>query len=155
MSGFLFVLTRGAPALKCWEPNVPNRSIVAQQQWLSYTLPPHPRLRLNDTQLDQLNRTIQSDATAKAYFDGLHDAGSAMLSEPVVVCSGDLLGAARTVLGREYTLGLLWRLTGDNRFAERAVAEMLHVTTNCSTWDPFGLVLAEMVSNHRVVQCYC
>ena len=59
-------------------------------------------------------------------------------------CSAWLLGSARAVLTLEYSLALLWRLTGDGRFAHRAAQELLHVTTACATWDPFGLVLAEM-----------
>jgi hypothetical protein len=58
-------------------------------------------------------------------------------------CSGGL--RTRATLTMQYTLGLLWRLTGDERFAARATQELLHVTTNCSNWDPnFGLNLAEM-----------
>lgn len=49
-----------------------------------------------------------------------------------------------TTLTIQYNLGLLWRLTGDKRYAARAAAELLHVTTVCTTWDPYGLVLAEM-----------
>lgn len=52
---------------------------------------------------------------------------------------------ARTTLTREYNLGLLWRLTGDDRFAARAVRELLHAATDCTTWDPAGLILGEMV----------
>jgi hypothetical protein len=45
----------------------------------------------------------------------------------------------------QYSLGLLWRLTGDERFAARATQELLYVSTNCTDWDPnFGLNLAEM-----------
>jgi len=54
-----------------------------------------------------------------------------------------LLHPLRSGPGR-YNLGLLWRLTGDGRFAERATRELLHVTTRCTTWDPWGLALAEM-----------
>ena len=53
--------------------------------------------------------------------------------------------AARSTLTREYNLGLLWRLTGDERFAARATQELLHVVTNSTTWDPAGLCLAETV----------
>lgn len=109
--------------------------------------PPHPRLRLNNTALAALKATIVSDPVARGYYVGLQAAGEAMLSETLVPCGAgaDMLGSARTVLGRSYTLGLLHRLQPEEtRFAARATAELLHVTTNCTTWDPFGLVLAEM-----------
>lgn len=44
-----------------------------------------------------------------------------------------------------YSLGLLYRVTGDDRYAARLRDELLHVSSsNCSQWDPFGLVLSEM-----------
>ena len=127
--------------LQCWEPNPPEQFVNDLA-----ILPPHPRLRLNDSRIAVLNQTINQDATAQAYFRGLVQVGESLLGTKVVNCSkgADMLGVARTVLSREYNLGLLWRLTGDTRFASRAVDELLQVTTNCSSWDPFGLVLAEM-----------
>lgn len=108
-------------------------------------LPPHPRLRVNDSRLAEIKRTIQTDTTAKAYFDGLTTYGEALLGAPLVNTSDDAMTYTRTTLTRQYNLGLLWRLSDDDRFAARAVRELLHVVTNCTTWDPAGLVLAEMV----------
>lgn len=127
-------------ALQCWQPQPPGQPLQATQ------LPPHPRLRLNDSRLAELNHTIQTDSTAKAYFDGLVIYGEAWLTEPHVDCTATHMSntQSRTTLTIQYNLGLLWRLTGDRRFAERAAQELLHVTTNCTTWDPYGLVLAEM-----------
>ncbi len=140
--------------LHCWTPETAEQALAASP--LSFTtgnttrasspLPPHPRLRLNDTQLAILNKTIYDDATANAYFRGLVGVGETMLTQAPVNCDphADLLAAARTTLSLEYALGLLWRLTGDDRYAARATAELIHVTHNCTTWDPFGLVLSEM-----------
>ena len=130
------------PPAGCWEPGIePGVNSVAlgtiptpQHQ----PLPPHPRLRLNDAQLQQMNATISSDANARSYFEGMHARGVQMLAEPLVECdSGN--DASRGALQVQYTLGLLWRLTGDDRFAARAVRELVHVTTDCTMWDPFGL----------------
>jgi hypothetical protein len=137
-----------AAGLQCWEPLPPQHALSSGGD--APLLPPHPRLRLNDAQLATLNHTIRTDHTAAAYFEGLLAQGHAILDttlNPVTVCgaAGADLGMARSVLGREYTLALLYRLTADARFAARAAAELLAVTSaNCSTWDPFGLVLAEM-----------
>ena len=142
----------------CWEPAVDFSQLPTLWSTAgnggdgdAFAYPPHPRLRLNDAALHALNKTINSDPTAKAYFTSLQTVGTSMLTEPLVNCSAgaDLLGAARTVLLREYALSLLWRLTGDDRFAARATRELLHVTNadgeqSCASWDPFGLVLAEM-----------
>ena len=109
-------------------------------------LPPHPRLRVNDSHLAAINRTIQTDPTAKAYFEGLTVYGEALLTTPLInTRSQNGVTLSRTTLTREYNLGLLWRLTGDDRFAARATQELLYVVTNCTTWDPAGLALGEMV----------
>eukprot|EP00729_Bicosta_minor_P009422 gene9422-29630_t len=110
----------------------------------SSALPPHPRLRVTDSHLAIINRTIRTDPTAKAYFEGLVVYGEALLTAPLANTS-DAMTQARTTLTREYNLGLLWRLTGDDRFAARAVRELLHAATDCTTWDPAGLILGEMV----------
>ena len=130
-----------APPPGCWEPKLElDLSPPAQG------LPPHPRLRLNDSALQRLNATIRADPMAQRLFQSMHDRGVAMLDEPPANCSkgADMLAASRAVLVEVYTLGLLFRLTHDERFGRRASAELLHVTTSCSTWDPFGLALAEM-----------
>ena len=130
-----------APPPGCWEPKLElDLSPPAQG------LPPHPRLRLNDSALQRLNATIHADSMAQRLFQSMHDRGVAMLDEPPANCSkgADMLAASRAVLVKVYTLGMLFRLTHDERFGRRASAELLHVTTSCSTWDPFGLALAEM-----------
>lgn len=140
--GALALAVAPAAALQCWQPDPPLGGALLQ----GAKLPPHPRLRLNDSRLAILNRTIQTDPTAKAYFEGLVAYGETWLDKPHVDCTAAHMSntQARTTLTIQYNLGLLWRLTGDARFAERAAAELIHVTTNCTTWDPWGLVLAEM-----------
>ena len=78
--------------------------------------------------LQALNETIQRDPTARAYFNGLKDVGAAMLSQPLVDCGlgADMLGAARTVLDREYALGLLWRLTREFKARALGVHDVYH-----------------------------
>jgi hypothetical protein len=133
-------------ATQCWQPEPPAGGAPQLSAAASSDLPPHPRLRVNDSRLAALNRTIQTDPTAKAYFDGLVIYGESWLTAPHVDCTAAHMSntQSRTTLTIQYNLGLLWRLTGDDRFAERAAQELLHVTTNCTTWDPYGLVLAEM-----------
>ena len=138
------MLASASAAPQCWQPEPPTGSLRKFSP--RSTLPPHPRLRVNDSHLLALNRTIQTDSTAKAYFDGLLAYGEVALTTPLVDCTAAHMSntQSRTTLTIQYNLGLLWRLTGDARFAARAAQELLHVTTNCTTWDPWGLVLAEM-----------
>ena len=114
--------------LQCWEPEPPAEG---PPKFSSSKLPPHPRLRVNDSHLAALNRTIQTDATAKAYFEGLVAYGETWLTTSLVDCTAAHMSntQSRTTLTIQYNLGLLWRLTGDERFAARAAQELLHVTT--------------------------
>lgn len=67
----------------------------------------------------------------------LHDAGLMLRipPQPRKVEGRRMLSASRTVLYRINTLGIVFFLTGDRRYAERAVAEALHAA-NYSDWHP-------------------
>ena len=143
-----------ASALQCWQPEPPAN--VSHQFAPNSQLPPHPRLRVNDKQLRLLNQTIHSDSIARAYLDGLIVYGESWLDAPHVDCNASHMSntQSRTTLTIQYNLGLLWRLTGEERYAERAASELLHVTTKCTTWDPWGLALAEMTCVQRLYALY-
>lgn len=117
-------------------------------------LPPHPRIRLNESALSILKRTIVSDPVAAQYKSALVEYADSLLLTPMIDCmpNTDLLMGARVTLDHMYSFGLLYRLSGNDSYAKRAVDELLHVTTNCTSWDPFGLVLAEMT--HAVAVGY-
>ena len=72
-------------------------------------------VRDHDSHLAAIRRNIQTDPTAKAYFEGLVVYGETLLAAPSVNCTG--LTSSRWTLSMEYNLGLLWRLTGDKRCA--------------------------------------
>ena len=103
-------------AIQCWEPDppaaawTPAPSNVAELS----NVPAHPRLRLNDSRLAVLNRTIHTDPMAGAYFEGLKIYGESWLVEPHVDCTAAHMSntQSRTTLTIQYNLGLLWRLTG-------------------------------------------
>lgn len=90
-----------APA-GCWVPDPPSPPPERR------SLPPHPRLRVSDARLAELNDTIRTHRTAAAYFEGMKQSGTALLSVPPVDCGpgADILHAARQTLGLQYTLGL-------------------------------------------------
>jgi len=124
-------------------------------------LTPHPRLRLTETALKKIKTTVATDRTAEAIAAALVQHGTELLDAPVVNCSlagveHSLLGQARSVLDRTYTLGLLYRLDNNNtKWALRAIKEMLHVTTDasCADWNPnHFLDVAEMM--HAVAVGY-
>ena len=92
-------------APQCWQPKPPlhaggHQNIITR----SSTLPPHPRLRVNDSHLAALNRTIQTDSTAKAYFEGLLAYGETVLTRPLVDCTAAHMSntQSRTTLTIQY-----------------------------------------------------
>lgn len=98
----------------------------------------HPRLILPDDQLPRVRELIQSDRGARAIRDELRTAAEKMLDEPTVVhklIGPRLLQQSRNCLTRVYTLALMYRLTDDKRYAQRAEKEMLAAAA-FPDWNP-------------------
>lgn len=90
----------------------------------------HPRLLILDSDLPSIKAHIAADPFAKAEFDRIHARAISLLSsQPETFELGGprptLLPVAREMEGRILTLSGMYRLTGDKRFADRAIAEML------------------------------
>jgi len=99
----------------------------------------HPRLILTDADLHAVKARL-ADPVVKGYFDALKKSADALLSAPVEehVLESEmqiLLYVSRRVLNRLYTLSLLYRLTGQKTYRDRAVAEMKAVAA-FSDWHP-------------------
>ena len=109
-----------------------NGLTINQIQHELASLPPHPRIRVNNTQLQTINNTITSSPFAQDIFANMVVHGDKLVQDPLVECvasgPGQLLLVSRAVLDRTYTLGLLYRLTGNLTYAKRAIAEMLNVS---------------------------
>lgn len=100
--------------------------------------PAHPRLIATDADLARTKRYIETDPIAKKYRDNLYDAGVKMLPEPTVeykLVGPRLLDQSRLCLRRVYTLGLLYRLDGDVKWADRAKKE-LFAAAAFPDWNP-------------------
>jgi hypothetical protein len=73
------------------------------------------------------------------WFNSLSNAAAAILSQPVNTYILDersvLLNTSRSVVDRLYKLALVWRITGNTNFAERAWAE-LEAAANFPNWNP-------------------
>ncbi len=92
--------------------------------------PQHPRLFLHDADLPALKRAIASDPFIKQRFDDLRAYADELLTtKPDVYFIGGvehtLLDTSRDVEGRVFALAGVYRITGDKRYADRAVQEML------------------------------
>jgi hypothetical protein len=90
---------------------------------------------------------IQSEPLARAWYANLHQKAEQMLDEPTVtyaLLGPRLLTQSRRCFDRIYTLGLLYRLDGDKRFAERAKRE-LFAAAAFKDWNPSHFLdVAEM-----------
>ena len=102
-------------------------------------LPPHPRLLLTPVRADAITALVSSNSQAASYFRNLTAQADAQLSFPPVLRpadDGNVLGAARLALARTYIFGALWRLTRNESYAVRGLAELLCYTTMWSDWQP-------------------
>jgi len=100
----------------------------------------HPRLLLHDNQIPALKERIAHDHFAQEEFKNLQSRANALLGEPP--CTYDLhkvepslLWVAREVESRVLTLSGMYRLTGDGRYANRAILEM-EQAASFPDWNP-------------------
>lgn len=114
--------------------------------------PSHPRLLLLPGEEQRILQLTHSDPIARDYTARLLAKGEALLAVPPAerILQGRepsyrfMLGTSREVLDRIYTLGLLYRLSGEPRWAQRAIAELLHAAAFVD-WNPaHWLDIAEM-----------
>ena len=97
-----------------------------------WTITPHPRLLLTDADLIDLQRRLPNDAWLRAQADAVIAAATGLLTaEPFRYALTDddwLLATARRFLRHSLWLGLAWRLTGETRYRERLLADLVAVT---------------------------
>ncbi len=109
----------------------------------------HPRLMWNANTIKQVREDIESDPVAKGWEQNLIKQADAMLGAPPVervLIGPRLLDKSRTALYRITTLAGLYRLTGDQRYADRAKKELLAVAAFVDWHPPHFLDVAEMTN---------
>jgi heparinase II/III-like protein/uncharacterized protein DUF4962 len=99
----------------------------------------HPRLILLDADVARLRDSMQSDASAvRSIYQNVKSQAERILAAPPVeykLIGPRLLDKSRTCLTRVYTLALLYRLDGDQRYLERALKE-LRAAAAFPDWHP-------------------
>jgi len=98
----------------------------------------HPRLIALDADIARIKQMIASHEPAKKWHRSLRGKAQRLLSkEPVKyeLIGPRLLHVSRRALDRIYTLALMYRLDGEKRFADRAIAELLAVSA-FKDWHP-------------------
>jgi len=108
-------------------------------QILSTLTPGHPRLLATAADFAALKRRVATDPQLKRWHAQLREDATRMLGQPPskyeIPDGKRLLATSRRVLGRVQTLGFLWRLEGDRRWADRAWRE-LDAAAQFKDWNP-------------------
>lgn len=109
----------------------------------------HPRLFLPDLDLPRLKRAIEADPQLADWHARLTEEATKLLTaSPVerVLIGPRLLAKSKQALNRVSLLAALYRLDGDERFADRAVKEMLAAAA-FGDWNPSHFLdVAEMTN---------
>lgn len=102
----------------------------------------HPRIMADKARFEEIKRNIANDETAKKWYEQLKKSTDAMLdgTDPSYYKDGqdrfNVNAGIKNVLGQT---GLMYQLTGDEKYAERGVRSLLNA---CSfkDWDPSGFL---------------
>lgn len=109
--------------------------------------PSHPRLFWIREDEPAIKEKLNTDRQMGAIWEAVRLSADHMLKEPPVVYRKEgrrLLGRSREALGRTMHLGFAFRITGDKRYAERAMAEMRAMAAMPDWNPPHFLDTAEM-----------
>lgn len=124
-----------------------DRTQPAESSLLDRLATGHPRVLATQERFDWLKAQILANPSSNQanWYNKLLAQANAMLTQPVnVYDADDNLAVSRSVLDRMYTLALVWQISGDSQYAERAWLE-LDAARNFSSWQPSKfLCVAEM-----------
>ena len=107
----------------------------------------HPRVLALEADLARVRALIQAEPVAKQYHDALRIEATGMLKRPLLrykLVGPRLLGVSREALRRITTLAFVYRLDGDEVFADRAIRELVNVCGFKDWHPPHFLDTAEM-----------
>ncbi len=122
------------------EPPAPSAPLAApaEGEVLKTLRKGHPRLVATTDMLEQVKKTIAADATAANYYKALKQSADQTLGQkPVeyIIVGPRLLSQSRRCLSRVAALSLMYRLSGDRRYADRAKQE-LFAAAAFRDWNP-------------------
>ncbi|MGN6533378.1 MAG: heparinase II/III domain-containing protein [Ginsengibacter sp.] len=112
---------------------------VAKDSLLAGLNRTHPRLIASETDFDRIAKEKETDAYVKEAFQKIYMNGEDIIKEPVstfVIPDGlRLLATSRRVVERVSRLAFLYRVTKEEKFADRAWRE-LHAASQFPDWNP-------------------
>jgi hypothetical protein len=107
----------------------------------------HPRLLASSSDFTRLAALVKSDPFAGKLYDALKREADNIRKQPPVVhvlIGPRLLDQSRRALGRIYTLSLVYKISGDRAYLDRAVQE-LRAAAAFADWNPSHFLdVAEM-----------
>ena len=110
-------------------------------------LPPHPRILMFADDEQKIKTNIAADPVWSGIHQSIIDECDKFIAIPVserIVEGRRLLGVSREVLRRVFYLSYAYRMTGQDKYADRAEKEMLAVSS-FSDWNPSHFLdVAEM-----------
>ncbi len=110
-------------------------------------LAPHPRLFVGADGFAAAKARLESSAEGRAGLDRAISEADAVLPKPVLMRQMEgrrLLGTSREAISRIAGLSFAWKMTGDRRYADRAIAEARAVAS-FPDWNPSHFLdVAEM-----------
>ena len=111
--------------------------------------PAHPRIWVTSDDVQRLKESVRKDGLARKYFDIVEKAGVRTLDDKPaerVLVGPRLLGVSRATLRKVRTWAGLYLVTGEKRFADRAIRELRAVAA-FSDWNPSHFLdVAEMTA---------
>src|SRR4030042_85485 len=133
----IFLLSGILPILKAQENRFPE--MVLPEKLLATLKAEHPRLHAGKSDFASLKTRIASDETLKKWYEAVKSNGERILGEePSIYIIPDglrLLSTSRRVVNRMFTLGFLYQMEGDAKYAERAWKE-LEAVSKFPDWNP-------------------
>ncbi len=113
----------------------------------------HPRLIALDSDIDRIRELIKTDSSAHDLFERIKGQAAKIEKEPPIEylkIGPRLLDKSRKCVEREYTLALMFRLTGEKHYRDRAVQE-LRAAAGFPDWNPSHFLdVAEMTHGFAI-----
>jgi len=126
-------------SLKAKSTTAPPQQVATKQDVLAGLLAEHPRLLATKDDFLRLKHIIQVDPTAREWFKDLESDAEKLLEQmPVVYEIPDgkrLLAVSRQTKQRVLLLGLVYRITEEQKWADRLWLE-LDTVTKFKDWNP-------------------
>lgn len=113
----------------------PTREQITED-WKKTSNGVHPSVMLTPARVEEIKQAVQNDPVAKKSLETLRQKGDLILTQPLPTYTkndGQRLDAANPILDDVETLAMLYQVTGETKYAQRAYDE-LEAAANFPDW---------------------